>query len=112
MYLTHGGSVQKMLTSELRGWPASPTLQPLAGWLHGDTLQEAVIGNLKREVSGVQTLWLPGHVARSASHHLVRYRLNQVGNLSLDPYKYPPALPMEINTPPSTCSSPLVKVSV
>jgi hypothetical protein len=45
MYLTQGGSVQRSLTSEPWGWSvgqtpwlSSPTLQPLVGWLHGDTL--------------------------------------------------------------------------
>jgi hypothetical protein len=28
-------------------------------------------------------------MARPASHHLVSYQLNQVGNPSMDPYKYP-----------------------
>jgi hypothetical protein len=41
---------------------------------------------------------------------LASYRLNQVGNPSLDPYKYP--IPVEINTPHSTYSSPLIKVPV
>jgi hypothetical protein len=91
-------------------WPADPTLQPLAGWLHGDTLQEAVIGDPKPKVRGGQTPWLPGHVPRLASHNLESYQLNQVGNPSLEPYKCP--LPVEINTPHSTCSSPLVKVLV
>jgi hypothetical protein len=49
------------------GQPAGPTLQPLVGLLHGHALQEAVTRNL------------------------VCYRLNQVGNSSLDPYKYLPA---------------------
>jgi hypothetical protein len=31
-------------------WPAGPTLQPRVGRLHGDTLQEAVKGNLKPKV--------------------------------------------------------------
>jgi hypothetical protein len=44
----------------------------------------------KVEVSRGQTPWLPGHVARPAGHHLAIYLLNQVGNPSLDPYKYPP----------------------
>jgi hypothetical protein len=66
--------VQRPLTSEPKGWPAGPTLQPLAGSLHGDTLQEVVEGNPKLK----------------AGHHLVCYRLNQVGNPFLDPYKYPP----------------------
>jgi hypothetical protein len=48
--LTQGGSVQRPLTSGPRG--GRPTLQPLAGWLHGDTLQEAVEGNPKLKVSG------------------------------------------------------------
>jgi hypothetical protein len=59
MYLTQGGSVQRLLTSGPTGWPigqtswpASPTLLPLVGWLHGDSLQEAVIGNPKPKVGG------------------------------------------------------------
>jgi hypothetical protein len=51
--------VQRPLTSGPRGWlagqtpwPASLTLQPLAGWLRGDTLQEAVEGNPKLKVGG------------------------------------------------------------
>jgi hypothetical protein len=49
MHLTRGGSVQRPLTSGPRGWPAGqtvwlagPTLQTLAGLLHGNTVQEAV----------------------------------------------------------------------
>jgi hypothetical protein len=97
MYLTRGGSVQRPLTNGPRGWLAGqtpklsgPTLQPLSGHLHGDTLQEAVTRNPKSKVSGGQTPWSLGHVARSAGHNLVSYRLNQVGNPSLDPYKYLP----------------------
>jgi hypothetical protein len=59
MYLTRGDSVQRPLTSGPRGWLAGqtpwlvgPTLQPLVGRLHGDTLQEVVIGNPKLKVSG------------------------------------------------------------
>jgi hypothetical protein len=44
--------VQRPLTSGPRGWPAGPTLQPLACWLCGDTLQEAVEGNPKLKVCG------------------------------------------------------------
>jgi hypothetical protein len=117
MYLAQGGSVQRPLASGPRGWPtgqtprtAGPTLQPLAGQLHGDSLQEAVIGNSKLEIDGGWTSWPPGHVDMSAGHHLASYRLNQVGNPSLDLYIYP--LPVEIKIPHSTCSSPLVKVPV
>jgi hypothetical protein len=95
--------VQRPLTCEPRGWLAGPTLQPLMGWLHDHTLQEVVTGNPKPKVGAGQT-------PRPTSHHLVSYRLNQVSNPSLDPYKTP--LPMEIKTPHSTCSSPLVKVPV
>jgi hypothetical protein len=70
-------------------WLPDTTLQPLAGQLHDDTLQEAVTGNPKLKVGGGWTPWLPSHVARPAGHHLVSYRLNLVGNPSLDPYKYP-----------------------
>jgi hypothetical protein len=31
---------------------------------------------------------MDGHVARPAGKHLATYRLNQVGNPTLDPYKY------------------------
>jgi hypothetical protein len=67
------------------GCPAGPTLQPLMGWLRGDTLQEAVEGNPELKVDGGRTPWLAGHVARLAGDHLVCYRVNQVGNPSLDP---------------------------
>jgi hypothetical protein len=97
MHLTRGGSVQRPLPSGLRGWPtgqtrwrASPTLQPLASWILGYALQEAVTRNPKLEVSGNRTWWPPDHVAMLAGQHLARYRLNQVSNSSSDPYKYPP----------------------
>jgi hypothetical protein len=41
------------------------------------------------KVGGGRTTWLIDHMARPASHHLASYRLNQVGNPSMDPYKYP-----------------------
>jgi hypothetical protein len=98
MHLTRGGSVQRPLTSGPRGWPAGqtpwpvgPTLQPFVGLLHGHTLQEAVTRNMNLEVGASQTWWPTDHVARPPDQHLVCYRLNQVGNSSLDPYKYPPA---------------------
>jgi hypothetical protein len=80
MYLTRGGSVQRSLTSGPREWPADktswptgPTLQPFAGRLHSDTLQEAVTGNPKPKVGGGRSLWAPSHVPRLAGHHLVSY---------------------------------------
>jgi hypothetical protein len=90
--------VQRPLTSGPKGWPAGqtpwpagPTLQPLTGLLHGHDLQEAVTRNLKVEVGGSRTWWWAGHVAWLAGKLLACYRLYQVGNSSLDPYKYPPA---------------------
>jgi hypothetical protein len=41
------------------------------------------------KVGGGQTTWSAGRVARPIGHHFVSYRLNQVGNHSLDPHKYP-----------------------
>ncbi len=70
-------------------WLAGPTLQPLTGWLHGDTLQEVVEGNPKLKVGGAQTTWPVGHVARPTGHHLVSYRLVHVGGAHPWPYKYP-----------------------
>jgi hypothetical protein len=110
MHLIRGGSVQRPLISGPTWWPAGPTLQPLTGLLHGHALQEAVTRNPKLEVGGCQTRWPAGHVARPVDLYLVCYRLNQVGNSSLDPYKY--HLPMKFKTPHSTCSSPLVNVLV
>jgi hypothetical protein len=88
--------VQRLVTNGHRGWPvgqtpcsASPTKQPLMCWLCGDTLQEAVEENPKLMVGGGKTPWLVGHMARPADPPtLACYRLNQVGNASLDPYKY------------------------
>jgi hypothetical protein len=44
---------------------------------------------LVKKVDGGRTTWSACHVARPTDHHLVSYWLNQVGNPSLDPYKYP-----------------------
>jgi hypothetical protein len=41
------------------------------------------------EGGGGRTTWPTSDVARPTGHHLVTYRLNQVSNRSLDPYKYP-----------------------
>jgi hypothetical protein len=72
--------MQRLLTSGPIGWligqtswPASPTLLPLVGWLHGDTLQEVVTGNPKPKVSGGRIPWPPGHVAGPVGHHLASY---------------------------------------
>jgi hypothetical protein len=66
--------VQRLLTTGPRGWPTDktpepprPTLQPLMGWLHGDTLQEAVEVNPMLKVGGCRTPWLAGHMARLAT---------------------------------------------
>jgi hypothetical protein len=81
--------VQRPLTSGPKGWPAGqtpwptdPTFQPLTDWLHRHALQEAVTRNPKLEVDGSRACCPPGQ-------HLVCYRLNQIGNSSLDPYEYP-----------------------
>jgi hypothetical protein len=58
------------------------------GFMH-TCLHEKGKAKAVEKVDGGQTTWPTGHVARSAGHHLVSYRLNQVGNTSLDPYKYP-----------------------
>jgi hypothetical protein len=97
VHLTRGDSVQKPLTYEPHGWPASqspwsvgPTLQHLTGCLGSDALQETVIRNLRPTVRGGRATWSADHVARPAGQHLVCYRLNQVSNSSWDSYKYPP----------------------
>jgi hypothetical protein len=117
MHLTWRGHVQRPLACGPSGWPtgqtpwpAGPTLQPPKSFLGSDTLQEVVEWNPRPGVSGGRAPCLAGHMARSAGQHLVNYQLNQVGNRSWDSYKYPPA--DGIHTAHSTCSSPLVKVSV
>jgi hypothetical protein len=72
--------VQRPLTSGPRGWstsqtpwPTGPILQPLAGWLRGDSLQEAVEGNPFLKVGGGRTPWPASHVARPTGHHLACY---------------------------------------
>jgi hypothetical protein len=74
-------------------------LNPLAGrpgfisvWPYGfmhTCLHKKGKAKAAEKVSGGRTTWLAGDVARPIDHHLVSYRLNQVGNPSLDPYKYP-----------------------
>jgi hypothetical protein len=95
--------VQRALTSGPRGWPpgqtpwpVGPTLQPLVGWLHGDTLQEVIEGNPKLKVSGGQTPRLAGRPPLDTS--------------PWTPINTP--LPVEIKATHTTCSSPLVKVPV
>jgi hypothetical protein len=75
--------MQRPLTSRPSGWLAGPgpALQPLAGWFHTDTLQEALEGNPKLKVGGGQIPWPADHVARSAGHHLACCKS------SFDPYK-------------------------
>jgi hypothetical protein len=90
--------VQRPLTSGPRGWPIGPTLQPLMGWLRGETLQVAVEGNTKLKVCGSQTPWPAGHVARPAGRHLACFQFDHVGIPSLDPYKYPPTGGNQSNT--------------
>jgi hypothetical protein len=84
--------VQRPLTSGPRvwlvsqiPWPAGQVLCQFGSWLR------AHVSTREREGQGGggQTTWPAGHVARRAGHHLVSYRLNRVGNSSLDPYEYP-----------------------
>jgi hypothetical protein len=80
---------------------AGPTIQPLTGWLHGATLQEAVEGDPKPKIGGGQTLWPAGQVARLAGHHLA---------CPWTPINT--SLSVKINAKHTTCSSSLVNVLV
>jgi hypothetical protein len=86
MYLTRGGSVQRLLTSGPRGWPIGQVLCRFDPWLCAHKKGKAMA---VEKFGGGQTTWPPGQLARPAGHHLVSYRFNQVGTPSLDPYKYP-----------------------
>jgi hypothetical protein len=57
------------------------------GFVH-TCLHEKGKSKTVEKVDGGRTTWPVGHVARLAGHHLASYRFNQVGNPSLDPYKY------------------------
>jgi hypothetical protein len=50
------------------------------------------------EVVGARSHWPTDHMTRLAGHHLVSYRLGQVGGAPLWPYKYPPPLPVKVDT--------------
>jgi hypothetical protein len=58
------------------------------GFMH-TCLHEKGKTKVVEKVGGGRTTWPADHVAKPAGHHLASYRLNQVGNPSLDPYKYP-----------------------
>jgi hypothetical protein len=82
--------VQRLLTSGPRGWlgdqipwPASQVLCRFSPRLcaHVSTREGDDLGG------GGRTTWPAGHVARPTGHHLASYRLNQVDNPSLEPYK-------------------------
>jgi hypothetical protein len=52
------------------------------GFMH-TCLHEKGKAKAVEKVSGGQTTWAAGHVARPADHHLVSYRLNQVKSKTL-----------------------------
>jgi hypothetical protein len=58
------------------------------GFMH-TCLHEKGKAKVVEKVGGGQITWPTDDVARPVGHHLVSYQLNQVGNPSLDPYKYP-----------------------
>jgi hypothetical protein len=96
MYLAQGGGVQRSLTSGPRG--GRPTKCPgrparfyvglTRNFVH-TCLHEKGKAKAVEKVDRRRTTWPAGHVARPAGYHLASYRRNQVGNPSLDPYKYP-----------------------
>jgi hypothetical protein len=62
---------------------------------------------------GSCSTWLVGHMARPAGHHLVSYRLGQVGGAPSQPYKYPPLVEIRRHTPlprNSTCKALILSV--
>jgi hypothetical protein len=70
------------------GRPARFYVGLARGFVH-TSLHEKGKAKAVEKVGGGQTTWPGGNMVVLASHHMASYRLNQVGNPSLDPYKYP-----------------------
>jgi hypothetical protein len=70
------------------GRPAKFYIGLARGFMH-TCLHEKGNAKAVEKVGEGRITWPAGHVARLAGHHLASYRLNQGGNPSLDPYKYP-----------------------
>jgi hypothetical protein len=89
MFLTLAGSVQRPLTSGPRGWPANqiPWLASQVLCWFGPRLRAHVSTQKGEGQGGEEIRWRPNHMAGQPP--LSSYQLNQVGNPSLDPYKYP-----------------------
>jgi hypothetical protein len=75
MYLTRGGSVQRLLTSGTRWWRASRSARFYVSLAHGFThkcLHEKGEARALGKVGGGRTTWSAGHMARPVGHHLVK----------------------------------------
>jgi hypothetical protein len=70
------------------GRPARSYVRFARGFMR-TCLQENGKAKAVEKVGGGRTTWSTTHMARPAGHHFLSYLLNQIGNPSLDPYKYP-----------------------
>jgi hypothetical protein len=105
MYLAQRGSVQRPLTSGSGGGRPAKSHGRSANFFVGlargflDTcLREKGKTMAVEKVGGGRTHWPSSHVVRSANRHLGSYHLIQVGGAPPWPYKYPPPLPMKVDT--------------
>jgi hypothetical protein len=96
MYLTRGGSAQRLLTSGPRGWAVGQIPWPVGQVLcrFGRRLYGHVSTREGEGQGGGKSGWRPlhpagRHVAWPAGRHIVSYHLSQVGGAHLGPYKYP-----------------------
>jgi hypothetical protein len=90
-YLTRRGSVQRLLTNGLRGWPDGQLLCRFGPRLHGHESTQEGEGYGDGESQWRLKSLSASHVARPAGCHFVSYCFSQVSGATPWPYKYPPA---------------------
>jgi hypothetical protein len=95
---------------EVAGRPVFETVRAKTSWTCVYMRREAMV---VEKVSGGQTHWSTGHVARLTGHHFASYCPSQVGGASPWPYKYPLLVNVDTHTPhfgDSTCKAPILSV--
>jgi hypothetical protein len=113
VYLTRGPSGLDLRLSGPRGRSAGPTHSLASQGLRWFGLSLGCHVSTRGGegwVGGGRSTRPNGHVAWPPGLHLAPNQPIQVGGGPIHPYKYP--LMVKVDTPHSTCSSPLLKVSI